>query len=256
MKRLVIAALALAAVFTVAGSALAASSQSATIFDSTVNVGPKSNLSSDGLEATSAAQIGGEVTLQGSSKRNLTSATVTLSSWACVDGHHGRHRHPCVTPTGATYSLPITLNIYKTTGDAPDVQAADVRRRVPPVRQSHEVRLPSWRQPTKWYSTTDKKCFNGLAQDVTFTFDGTKSLPDNFRYGITYGTSHYGSPPIGDQACTSTVGRLLLRLAERRRKLLTTPAPPRTRCSSTDDWRRYGVTDQGYTPAVQFKAGS
>ena len=37
---------------------------------------------------------------------------MTLSSWACVEGHWTGTPSPCVTPTGAKYSLPITLNIY------------------------------------------------------------------------------------------------------------------------------------------------
>jgi len=37
--------------------------------------------------------------------------------------------------------------------------------------------------PTKWYSTTKKVCFNGLAQNVTFTFHGTKTFLGRWRYG-------------------------------------------------------------------------
>jgi hypothetical protein len=261
MKRLVIAALALVAVFTVAGSALAASSQSATIYDSTVNVGPKSNLSSDGLEATAAAQIGSKVALQSSSKRKLTSATVTLSSWACANGHWGstdnQGNATCVTPVGATYSLPITLNIYDEAGSqllTSKTQTFNVSYRPSANPKCGTSSLGSDR--TKWYSTTDKKCFNGLAQDVTFTFDGTTTttLPDHFSYGIAYGTSHYGSPSSGVQDCTLTPAGCFydsLNVAE----VENDDAAKVTQFLTDSGAPTLGI-DSGYTPAVQFKAGS
>jgi hypothetical protein len=256
MKRLVIAALALVAVLAVAGSALGASSQSATIYDSTVNVGPKSNLLSDGLEANQAAQIGSHVTLQNSSKRKLTSATVTLSSWACVNGHWGitdsQGQATCVTPAGATYSLPMTLNIY---GDNGLLASSSQTFNVAYRPSANPTKCGPLGDPTKWYSTTDKKCFNGLAQDVTFTFDGTKALPDNFSYGITYGTSHHGSTPIGDKACTSTDAGCFydsLNVAE-------APTADTTNATDTmflDATGAWTPSNSGYTPAVQFKAGN
>ena len=170
-KRLIVAALAATALVVMMGSALAAAGQSAVIFDSAAKTGPKSNLPSYGPEAYSFAQIGGEATFAGS-KRKLTNAIVTLSSWACVDG---TWRAVGVTPAGAKYSLPITLNIYDTTDpSAPDVQDADVRRVVPPVRQSGQVRGPD-----KVVLDDREDVLQRLAQDVTFTFDGTTTLPDD-----------------------------------------------------------------------------
>ena len=185
MKRLVIAALAVATVCAVAGSALAAGNPGAVIFDNGSKIGPKSNTPSYGPEAYSYAQIGGEATFAGS-KRVLNSAVVTLSSWACVDGSWQGN---CVTPAGSTYSHPITLNIYDMGGQllTSKTQTFDVAYR--PSANPAKCAVP-----TKWYSTTEKTCFNGLAQDVTFTFDGSTTLPDTVRYGITYGTTHYGHP--------------------------------------------------------------
>jgi hypothetical protein len=250
MKRLFTAALALVAVFVVAGSALAASSQSATIYDSTGNVGPKSNIPSDGLEANSAGQIGSQVNLQGSSKRHLTSATVTLSSWACKSGHWSGNPAPCVTPSGATYALPMTLNIYNPDGTllTSKQQTFNVAYRP----SANPAKCPS--APTKWYSTTDKQCYNGLAQDVTFTFDGTKSLPNQFTYGIAYGTSHYGSPSYGEQDCTSTGAGCFydsLNVAVP----LTSATPGTTDAQFLNvNGTPNGSSDPGYTPAIQFKA--
>jgi hypothetical protein len=248
MKRLVIAALVVAAVGVIAGSALAAASQSGVIFDSTANIGPKSNLPSYGPEASSAAQIGGEVTLVGS-KRKLNTAVVTLSSWACVDGHWNSG---CVTPAGAKYSLPITLNIYRTDGQllTSKTQMFDVSYRP----SANAAKCPD--APTKWYSTTEKLCFNGLAQDVTFTFDGTKTLPNTVRYGITYGTSHHGSTPIGDEACTSAPAGCFYDSLN----VAVTDATKSVGISSGtlffDATGVATVADSASTPAVQFKAGS
>ena len=226
-----------------------AASQSAAIFDSTANTGPKSNLPSYGPEAYSAAQIGGQVTLPGfqaeAQQRHRHAQQLGMRGQVTGTRH-------CVTPAGAKYSLPITLNIYNTTDGTlltSKTQTFDVSYRP----SANPAKCTG--APTKWYSTTEKKCFNGLAQDVTFTFDGTTTLPDTVRYGIAYGTSHYGSPSIGDRPARDC-GRLLLRLAERR---LTdgfrASAPARARCSSTPLDVPI-LADTGYTPAVQFKAGS
>ena len=95
-----------------------------------------------------------------------------------------------------------------------------------------------------------------LAQDVTFTFDGTTTLPATFRYGITYDTSHYGSNPIGDQpSCTSTAAGCFydsLNVAE---------APTNATSGATDTMFLDAAGSQvggdpDYTPAVQFKAGN
>ena len=183
------------------------------------------------------------------SKRKLTNAVVTLSSWACVDGHG----HGCVTPAGAEYSLPITLNIYDTaTGAllASKTQTFDVSYR--PSANPAKCGVGT----TTWYSTAEKTCFNGFAQDVTFTFDGTTTLPNTVRYGITYGTSNYGAPD-GVQACISTPAGCFydsLNVALTEAVRASGSAPVRkssTRMESV-------VTDlsAALTPAVQFKAGN
>jgi len=249
-KRLIVAALAATALVVITGSALAAASQSAVIFDSSVKTGPKANVPSYGPEAYSTAQVGGEATLAGS-KRKLTSAIVTLSSWACVQGHWGSNTaNPCVTPTGAKYSLPVTLNIYDTAGHL-----------LTSKTQTFDISYRPSANPTKcldgrWYSTTDKKCFNGLAQDATFTFDGATTLPNTIRYAITYDTSHYGSNPKGDQACTSATAGCFY---DSLNVALTDAAPSVGTGTGTlffDAAGTWSNVDAVDTPAVQFKAGS
>src|SRR4051794_12815324 len=79
-----------------------------TIYDSTVSPLP-GNLPSEGPEAYAFTEFGDEVQFAGSA-RLLKNVTVTLSSWACQQGHW--YDDTCVTQKGAKFALPITFNIY------------------------------------------------------------------------------------------------------------------------------------------------
>jgi len=113
MKRLAfLAALVVAAISVVAGSATAAgggSVKASVVYNSIAPNGPRSNVPSVGAEAYAFNELGNEITLGGTARR-LNSVSVTLSSWACVQGHW--NTDDCSTPSGATFSQPITLNIY------------------------------------------------------------------------------------------------------------------------------------------------
>src|SRR6476659_8763043 len=118
MRRLIMfAALAFAAL-TVVGSAAAGGTKANVIYNSLVPNGPPSNLPSVGFEATSTSEFGAAVTFAGSA-RNLNSVTVGMSSFACVTGSWDGGNPvgvPCSSPTGATFSQPMTLNIYQSDG--------------------------------------------------------------------------------------------------------------------------------------------
>lgn len=85
------------------------------IYDSTVSPLP-GNLPSVGAEAYAFNQFGDGITFAGTS-RNLTTVTVTLSSWGCQNGNW--YSGNCVTTPGATFSVPITFNIYNAGSPAP-----------------------------------------------------------------------------------------------------------------------------------------
>src|SRR6185295_20287309 len=68
------------------------------------------NLSSWGFEATGTSEFGDRVTFAAATPRNLTTVTVTMSSWGCQTGTWNGSN--CATTPGATFSHPITLNIY------------------------------------------------------------------------------------------------------------------------------------------------
>jgi hypothetical protein len=202
MKRLAfLAALVVAAISVVAGSAMAAggSVKASVVYNSTVPNGPKSNLPSVGAEAYAFNEFGNEVTLAGSARR-LTSVAVTLSSWACVQGHW--NTNDCSTPAGATFSQPITLNIYDP-NDTVHPIATSTQTFVVPYRPSASAKCTG-SEAGEWYQSSSKTCFNGLADNVTFSFSGV-TLPDTVVYGIVYNTSHYGPTPQGETpACFGT----------------------------------------------------
>jgi hypothetical protein len=120
--------------------------------------------------------------------------TVTLSSFAC---QHGTWQdQSCVTEPGATFSQPMTLNIYNVNDSgtqgaliATSTQTFDV-----PYRPSVSPKCSDG----KWL-TPQKDCKNGLATDVTFSnFSPSHvSLPDTVVYEISYNTSNYGPHPTG-----------------------------------------------------------
>src|SRR3954463_9063909 len=67
------------------------------------------NVASQAFEAQSASEFGGQIQLAGTERRNPT-VTVLMSSWGCQSGHW--YSGDCSTTPGATFSEPITLNVY------------------------------------------------------------------------------------------------------------------------------------------------
>ena len=207
MKRLgFFAALVVAAISLVGGSAMAAGGGTAVkasvVYNSTIPNGPRSNLPSEGPEAYAFNEFGNEITLAGTA-RNLTSVTVTMSSWACFQGTW--HAGNCSTPSGATFSQPLTLNIYEPSGpsDTLTLVTSATQTFAVPYRPSASVKCTG-ADAGKWYQSSSKSCFNGLADNVTFSFSGV-TLPDTVVYGIVYNTSHFGPVPQGEAtACYTT----------------------------------------------------
>lgn len=169
------------------------------IYDSTVNPLP-GNLPSEGPEAYAFTEFGDAVTFAGVS-RHLKSVTVTLSSWGCQSGHW--YSADCVTTPGATFSIPITFNIYNAGDPTPGslITTTTQTFSVPYRPSSDHVNCTGGR----WYDAAHGKCFNGLAANITFDFSSQNIvLTNNVVYGISYNTSHYGPQPIGESAACYT----------------------------------------------------
>jgi len=127
-----------------------------------------------------------------------------MSSWGCESG--GWSTGDCVTTPGATFTHPITLDLYRvdmSTG-TPRLgsQIAVITRdfTIPYRPSADPVNCPS--EPSKWYSSADGKCYNGLATPITFDLTGKGiTVPDEIIYGIVYNTTHSGGYyPIGESA--------------------------------------------------------
>ena len=213
MRRLVSAGLVVVALGVVASSAAAAggsgtgviayTTKGSVMYDSTPSGGLPGNLPSVGPEAYAFSSLGNKIQFAAGPRR-LRNVVVTLSSWACMQGHWTKGN--CYTPPGATFSQPITLTIWN--ADHSTKLASSTQTFNVPYRPSASpMCVDEQGHPTgKWYQAATKQCFNGLATDVTFTnFTGNVNLPDTVVYEISYNTSHYGPHPIGEGApCSGT----------------------------------------------------
>jgi len=162
------------------------------------------NLPSVGAEAYAFNEFGNQVVFAGTA-RALSNVVVVTSSWACQTGHW--YSGDCATTPGATYNMPITLNIYNVGTDGTSVGSLITSKTTTfaiPYRPSADPRCSGGR----WYSTADSTCYNGFASTITFDFSSDNvTLPDKVIYGIQYNTSHYGPNPIGESApCYTSSG--------------------------------------------------
>lgn len=159
------------------------------------------NLPSVGFEATSTSEFGGQVTFAGSDRQNPV-VTVLMSSWGCQSGHW--YSGDCLTTPGATFSEPITLNLY-TVGPLGAVGSLIGTRTLTfaiPYRPSASVVCGDGR----WFDGTT--CFNGFATPISFDLTSLSlTLPNSVIVGVAYNTTHYGYAPIGESApCYTSSG--------------------------------------------------
>jgi uncharacterized repeat protein (TIGR01451 family) len=170
------------------------------LYDSTVIPLP-GNLPSVGPQAYGFKEIGDAITFAGTS-RNLNTVNVTMSSWGCQNG--GGNTANCATTPGATFSIPITLNIYNAGSPTPGSLIATKTQTfsIPYRPSSDNANCTGGR----WYNGTT--CFNGLAHNITFDLSSLGvTLPNSVVFGITFNTTSYGPNPIGTgAACFSSSG--------------------------------------------------
>lgn len=158
------------------------------------------NIPSLGVEAYSFNQIGDEVILRRVAK--IKSVAVQLSDWACQSG--AWFSGDCATTPGATFTTPITLNIYKAsstdsgTGETtPGELIATVTKTFTiPYRPSASSHCTGT-QAGEWFKN-GQGCFNGLAHTIAFTLTGLKTkLPRHVVWGVSYNSNTSGPNPTG-----------------------------------------------------------
>jgi hypothetical protein len=164
------------------------SASAAVIYD---NAPPHAkNLVSLGYEATSTSEFGGLVRFAGASRSNPT-VTVVMSSWACQNLQGGA---ACKTSPGATFTWPITLNVYELgAGNEPGAKIASKTLAVSvPYRPSaNNARCSLTSEGVVGYS---KECFNGKEFKVKFALEGV-TLPAEAILSVAYNTTDYCAAP-------------------------------------------------------------
>jgi len=159
------------------------------------------NLPSVGFAANAASEFGDRVQFSVGTGRSLSTVVQTMSSWACQTGHW--NTGDCSTTPGATFSHPITLNIYNVgAGNQVGSLIGSVTQTFAiPYRPSADNTNCTGADAGKWFDGAS--CFNGYATTITFNLGGL-TVPNQVIYGIAYNTTHYGYAPIGATACSAT----------------------------------------------------
>jgi hypothetical protein len=188
-----------------------ANSQAVIVYNSIPNPIPP-NVASEGPEAYAFSEIGDGLALARAVGGKLNTVTVVMSSWGCQSGNW--YTATCVTAPGATYNMPITLNIYSVVsgtsleGASPSPAAGTLLATITqtfalPYRPStNAANCPGG----AWYDSKAETCFSGITAPITFNLSSLKvTLPSQIIVGVVYNTSDYGPKPYGDStACHAT----------------------------------------------------
>lgn len=168
---------------------------------------------------TNLTQLGNAISL-GSSPVALNNVVVALDSQACETGSGAS----CSTTPGATFPLPVTLNIYAapaTPGGAVGAPlASDTQTFNIPFRPSASpaqcaAGTYNWsgypNDGSQWYNAADGKCYYGTSYMAVFNFQPQHvTIPSSVVYGIAYdATSGPGSSlnvMLSNEATAISVG--------------------------------------------------
>ncbi len=171
---------------------------SGVIYNSVITPLP-GNQVSQAFEAWQVSEFGNAVTFASGKNQEISKVVVTMSSWGCESG--GWSVNTCSTSEDATFSLPITLNIY-----SPSVDGVNPGKKISSVTKNFDIKFRPSASPLctggnagKWYDKSAKHCYNGLAQNITFRLNSVK-VGGGAIFGIAYNTTHFGYFPIGEVA--------------------------------------------------------
>ncbi len=191
-RKIIMALVAVAATFVMTVPAGAATNP--VVFNSVPDQLPP-NVPSYGAEAYYFVRLGDAVRFA-PGKRVLKNVKVVMSDWACETGDW--FDGTCITTPGAKFALAVTFNIYALDADgsvgsflATKTQTFNFKFRP----SSDPTNCPA--NTTAWYSTVTGKCYNGLAQKITFGFASQNvrsPLPNQVVYGIEYNTTRRSEP--------------------------------------------------------------
>jgi hypothetical protein len=199
------AQLAAALLLATAFSALTAGMASAGVLYNNIPKTLPANFASIGFEATSTAELGGEVELTKASAKHAQSLTVSavMSSWTCQNGSWSADN--CETTPGATFQWPITVKLYSVgAGGEPGALLGEQTQEFAiPYRPSASPQCKGSLAGT-WWSTAGKgkhvthACSNGIASLVTFSpVTVAPPVPKQLIVSLAYNTATYGAHPTG-----------------------------------------------------------
>ncbi|MFZ0685295.1 MAG: hypothetical protein WAM89_07095 [Terriglobales bacterium] len=171
------------------------------------------NVASEGPEAYAFVQLGDGLNLVLPPPHDrLTSVTVVMSSWACQNGNWYTPG-TCVTTPGATYTMPITLNVYSVVsgtsleGNPAPSPGTLLRSVTQPFTLPYRPSSDSINcDGTAWYDAGKRICNHGVAVPITFNLSSSQLvLPSQIIVTVAYNTTHYGPNPVGEgAACFGT----------------------------------------------------
>ncbi len=167
---------------------------------------PLKAVSSVGFQADQASEFGDGVNL--TQRGNLQRVRYVLSSWGCQSGNW--YSDNCVTAHGATFPVPITLNVYAIdttkSSSVGALLATQTQTFNIPYRPSADNVRCTGAFLGEFYSSVDASCVNGLANVIVFDFSGPSvNLPLQSIFSLAYNTTTWGYSPIGNQPCDSTL---------------------------------------------------
>ena len=205
-----------------AAIASAAAQETTTVYNSIPKPLP-GNVASEGPEAYAFVSLGDGMKLAARDSGTVGKVTVVLSSWACQDGTW--FQGTCASASGATFSQPITVNLYSVTSTFSSVYGEAVPTPLTligtitqpftiPYRPSVSPSCGNdtadgYSYPTQWYDSSDNACYNGIAIPITVDFSGSHiRVPQNNELilAVSFNTTNEGPSPIGVTACNSTSG--------------------------------------------------
>jgi hypothetical protein len=203
-RRLVVVLLAFMAVLGLTAATATAKVSRSVLYSSTApGVG---NIPSLGVEAYSFNQIGDEVILRRTA--TIKTVSVQLSDWACQAGTWDHVADNCLTTPGATFTTPITLNVYRASstdslGETTPGRLILTKTKTftipyrPSADNVHCTGAGDTGHQGEWFKN-GQGCFNGLAHTITFTLSGLHAkLPKDVVWGVTYNSDTSGPNPIG-----------------------------------------------------------
>jgi hypothetical protein len=165
------------------------SAASTAIFNSIPDPLP-GNLPSQPYQAQQATEVGDYIHFAGT-ERNLSSVTVTMSSWA-------KHsEYPTMPAAGFNHDLKLNIYNVDKSGTTPALGSLikSVTRNF--VMQWRPEADPMCPGGTAW-KAENGSCYNGKAFNIVFDLSSEGiTLPDEIIYGVASNTQTYGTPALG-----------------------------------------------------------